>query len=79
MHPFLKSALRFALGAAILVVGVVIMKGLISLKEELPVSDRPTPARAVRVVPVAIASTRAAHSQLRAVSKHAIAQRSWRK
>tara|TARA_B100000768_G_scaffold169808_1_gene175689 strand:- start:746 stop:1888 length:1143 start_codon:yes stop_codon:yes gene_type:complete len=55
MHLFLKSALRFAIGAAILVVGVVIMKGLISLKEELPVSDRPTPARAVRVIPVEIA------------------------
>ena len=55
MHPILKSALRFALGAVILVVGVVIMNGLISLKEELPVSDRPTPARAVRVLPVEIA------------------------
>ncbi|MDA0303096.1 MAG: HlyD family efflux transporter periplasmic adaptor subunit [Bacteroidetes bacterium] len=54
MHPILKSALRFALGAVILVVGIVVMKGLISLKEELPVSDRPTPARAVRVLPVEI-------------------------
>ena len=56
MHPILKSALRFALGAVILLVGVVIMNGLISLKKELPVSDRRTPARAVRVLPVEIAS-----------------------
>ena len=55
MHPILKSVLRFTLGSLILVVGILIMNGLISLKEELLVSDRPTPARAVRVMPVEIA------------------------
>lgn len=54
MHPILKSALRFGLGAVILVLGILIMNGLISLKEELAVSDRPTPVRVVRVRPVKI-------------------------
>ena len=49
MHPIVKNGLRFIAGMAILGVGLFVMKGLISLKEELPVSDRPVPPRAVRV------------------------------
>ncbi|MDG2208407.1 MAG: HlyD family efflux transporter periplasmic adaptor subunit [Flavobacteriales bacterium] len=49
MNSILKGTIRFVLGAAILAAGVGMMKGLISMKEELPVSDRPVAPRAVRV------------------------------
>ncbi|MDE0872003.1 MAG: HlyD family efflux transporter periplasmic adaptor subunit [Flavobacteriales bacterium] len=49
MHPIVKNGLRFIAGMAILGVGLFVMNGLISLKEELPVSDRPVAPRAVRV------------------------------
>lgn len=52
MQLILKNILRFAMGLAILGVGIVIMNGLISLKPELPVSDRPVPPRSVRVLKV---------------------------
>jgi RND family efflux transporter MFP subunit len=48
MHLILKGAARLALGVGVLAVGVGMMNGLISMKEEMPVSDKPAAPRAVR-------------------------------
>ena len=48
MNSVVKGTIRFVLGAAILAAGFGMMKGLISIKEELPISDKPSPPRAVR-------------------------------
>ena len=55
MNSILKAIIRFVLGASILAAGFGLMKGLISIKEELPVSDKPSPPRAVRTAMVEIA------------------------
>ena len=41
MNSVVKGTIRFVLGAAILAAGFGMMKGLISIKEELPISDKP--------------------------------------
>ena len=56
MNSVVKGAIRFVLGAAILGAGVGMMNGLISLKEEMPVSDKPASPRAVRTSRVIIAA-----------------------
>ena len=56
MNSVVKGTIRFVLGAAILGAGVGMMNGLISLKEELPVSDKPVSPRAVRTSQVKIAT-----------------------
>ncbi|MDA8771654.1 efflux RND transporter periplasmic adaptor subunit [Flavobacteriales bacterium] len=56
MNSVVKGTIRFVLGAAILGAGVGIMNGLISLKEEMPVSDKPASPRAVRTSQVTIAT-----------------------
>lgn len=48
MNSILKGAVRLALGVGVLAIGVGMMNGLISMKEEMPVSDKPTAPRAVR-------------------------------
>ena len=48
MNAILKGAVRLALGVGVLAVGVGMMNGLISMKEEMPVSDKPAAPRAVR-------------------------------
>jgi RND family efflux transporter MFP subunit len=54
MNSILKGTIRFVLGAAILAAGIGMMNGLISIKEELPVSDKPASPRAVRTAVVAL-------------------------
>ena len=56
MNSLVKGTIRFVLGAAILGAGVGIMNGLISIKEEMPVSDNPVSPRAVRTSRVTIAT-----------------------
>ena len=56
MNSVVKGAIRFVLGAAILGAAVGIMNGLISLKEEMPVSDNPVSPRAVRTSQVTTAT-----------------------
>jgi RND family efflux transporter MFP subunit len=56
MNSVVKGTIRFVLGAAILAAGFGMMKGLISIKEEMPVSDKPASPRAVRTSQVITAS-----------------------
>ena len=48
MPNFMKSALRAVAGLAILGVGVAVMNGLIGMKPEPVISNRPVTPRAVR-------------------------------
>ena len=48
MNSILKGSIRLVLGITILGAGVGMMNGLISMKEEMPTSDKPAVPRAVR-------------------------------
>ena len=56
MNSILKGAVRLALGVGVLAIGVGMMNGLISMKEEMPVSDKPTAPRAVRNAVIEVGS-----------------------
>lgn len=51
MSPLLKSLLRFAVGTAILLAGLMVTKGLIGMKPEAPISTRPVQPRPVKAMP----------------------------
>ncbi len=56
MNSFLKGTIRLVLGLVILGAGIGMMNGLISLKEEMPVSDKPSVPRAVRTEAIELGS-----------------------
>jgi len=56
MNSILKGSIRLVLGITILGAGVGMMNGLISMKEELPTSDKPAVPRAVRTEVIELGS-----------------------
>ena len=58
MNSILKGAARLVLGIGILAAGVGMMKGLISMKEEMPVSDNPAEPRVVSTSAIQVGAIR---------------------